>query len=170
MTNFANEPAETKQCRSCGLTKNIGDFHKDSSSSDGHRSTCKICFNESRRTNRTNRTREIDDQQSSDFSPVTSGNITPSYKSYSPGTELTLVLPKDEGSNLMMEKTNLCPGCCKYNVLWLRHLVAPGVLIPIGVCNDCLLQVSNELVSFYESDGILYIVRATQTAHLSNLM
>ena len=162
---------QTKQCRSCGLTKNMDDFHKNSSSRDGRRSTCKVCYNRSRRTSGTIGTIDEGDTENGESSlgnhpPEQAGEAVGTF-----GTALTLVLPEDEGgNNLMLEKTNLCPGCCKYNVLWLRHLVAPGAFIPIGICNDCLLQVDSELVNFYESDGILYIVRAVQTAHLSNLM
>lgn len=162
---------QAKQCRSCGLIKDMDDFYKNSSSSDGRRSTCKVCYNRSRRASGTIGTVDERDTRNDESSlgntPLTeAGEAVGTF-----GTELTLVLPESEGdSNLMLEKTSLCPGCCKYNVLWLRHLVAPGAFIPIGICNDCLLQVDNELVNFYESDGILYIVRAAQTAHLSNLM
>lgn len=188
MTDYSVEQAEgeikyiTKKCNRCNELKPVEEFHKNSASHDGRRTICKECHNTARRVVGESGTVYQEHDQgpgflsgeemvnTSETVPGGSGTDVPTVPGGF-GTPLVLVLPEDEGgSNLMMEKTSMCPGCCRYNVLWLRHLIAPGVLIPIGVCNDCLLQVDSELVNFYEGDGILYIVRDTQTAHLSNLM
>lgn len=36
-------PGETKECRTCGVDKPLGDYHRKASAKDGHQAHCKPC-------------------------------------------------------------------------------------------------------------------------------
>lgn len=185
MTDFDNQKDEStiqyinKKCNRCEQMKPVEEFHKNSASYDGRRSICKECHNAGRRVVGQTGTIYEEGEQVNNFPSESGINIPPgtvpggsgtagTNVPGESGTPLVLVLPADNDE--MLEKISICPSCCKYNVLWHRNLVGHNILHPIGICSDCLLQVDNQLVNFYEMDGILYIVRAAQMADLTTFM
>lgn len=188
MTDLDSQQSENlieyinKRCNRCKQVKSVEDFHKNSQSNDGRRSICKECHNAGRRVVRDTGTIHKDDGEINILSPKSGINISQDPPGTVPGesgtagtdvpggfgTPLVLVLLDD--NNDMMEKVDICPSCCRYNVLWIRRLIGHNISHPIGICSDCLLQFDSQLINFYERDGILYIVRAAQMADLTAFM
>ena len=83
------------------------------------------------------------------------------------GTELVLAMGEDDGG--MHDIVLMCPCCNKYNVLFRRHLQAPGINFPFGICNDDILQVDSQLIRFYYDGDVIHIVRGISAAHLGTL-
>ena len=151
-----SEAAIVKQCRTCGLTKDISDFYKNSSSPDGYRSTCKVCFNRNRNKTGTDGTKSHTPIASGVFSPDkhlldTERDVPGGY-----GTQLKLTIPE---FNYVMHDTGLCPACNNYDVRFKCFLEDGFTKIPIVICNSCTLKTENDLVRFYTDNKMIYIIR-----------
>lgn len=142
----------TKHCSKCNTLKPMEEFHKNKSSHDGHRSVCKACHNESRRTGTSY-------QESIPISRVSLPEFHPPAEDSVPispfGTELVLDIPIGRAP---MRNYQACPVCHDYDVVFDAYLGKKPSGMPILICNNCLLHVSNGHVAFYWIDDALYVI------------